>query len=116
MFDLKSEEILTCFLLIVVGYYIAKMFSRTCNGFSIDGQSNSCDKFDPVKAPIGRFVQVNSNNPDYPRGYNGVITSLPDPVSGKIRVAALTGGWYHCEDLKEYKCTQSMLNPFKYFT
>ena len=38
MFDLKSEEILTYLLLIIVGYYIAKMFSRRCNGFSVGGQ------------------------------------------------------------------------------
>lgn len=38
MFGLKNEEILTCFLLIVVGYCIAKMFSRSCNGFRVGGQ------------------------------------------------------------------------------
>ena len=38
MFGLKNNEILTYFLLIVVGYYIAKMFSRSCNGFSVGGQ------------------------------------------------------------------------------
>jgi len=38
MFVLKNDEILTYFLLIVVGYYIAKMFSRRCNGFSVGGQ------------------------------------------------------------------------------
>ncbi len=35
----KTEEILTCLLLVIVGYFIAKMFSRTCanrvNGFSV---------------------------------------------------------------------------------
>ena len=38
MFGTKNEEILTYFLLIVVGYCIAKMFSRSCNGFSVGGQ------------------------------------------------------------------------------
>ena len=38
MFGLKNDEILTYFLLIVVGYYIAKMFSRRCNGFSVGGE------------------------------------------------------------------------------
>ena len=38
MVDLKSEEILTCFMLIIVGYYIAKIFSRRCNGFRVGGQ------------------------------------------------------------------------------
>ena len=39
MFGLKNEEILTYFLLIVVGYTIAKMFSRRCNGFSVGGET-----------------------------------------------------------------------------
>ena len=34
MFGLKDDEILTCLLLIIVGYIIAKMFSR-CEGFSV---------------------------------------------------------------------------------
>jgi hypothetical protein len=38
MVDIKSEEILTYLLLIVVGYCIAKMFSKRCNGFSVGGQ------------------------------------------------------------------------------
>ena len=52
MFNLKSEEILTCFLLIVVGYYIAKMFSKRCNGFRVGGQ--------PIYIP----------DPDYPNPIN----------------------------------------------
>lgn len=43
MFGLKNEEILTCLLLIVVGYCIAKMFSRSCNGFRVGGQINCGD-------------------------------------------------------------------------
>jgi hypothetical protein len=35
MFSLKNEEILTYFLLIIVGYFIAKIFSKSCNGFSV---------------------------------------------------------------------------------
>jgi len=35
MFGLKNDEIFTCFLLIIVGYCIAKMFSRRCEGFSV---------------------------------------------------------------------------------
>ena len=33
MFGLKNDEILTCLLLIFVGYTIAKMFSKRCEGF-----------------------------------------------------------------------------------
>lgn len=47
MFDIKSEEILTCLLLIVVGYCIAKMFSRSCNGFSVGGQNSGYQVFEP---------------------------------------------------------------------
>jgi hypothetical protein len=36
--DIKVEEIVVYLMLIVVGYYIAKMFSRSCNGFSVGGQ------------------------------------------------------------------------------
>ena len=48
--DIKVEEIVVYLMLIVVGYYIAKMFSRSCNGFSVGGQlkcngmlHSSCD-------------------------------------------------------------------------
>ena len=37
MFGLKNDEMLTCFLLIIVGYTLAKMFSRRCEGFSVGG-------------------------------------------------------------------------------
>jgi len=44
--DIKVEEILVYLMLIVVGYYIAKMFSRSCNGFSVGGQRmTTCDTF-----------------------------------------------------------------------
>ena len=41
MFGLKNEEILTCLLLIVVGYFIARMFSRSCNGFRVGVTNHS---------------------------------------------------------------------------
>ena len=37
--DIKVEEAIVYLMLIVVGYYIAKMFSRSCNGFSVGGQT-----------------------------------------------------------------------------
>jgi len=53
MVDLKSEEILTYLCLIVVGYFLAKMFSLRCDGFSVGGQScenltveDNCNKTD----------------------------------------------------------------------
>ena len=45
MVDIKNEEILTCFLLIVVGYCIAKMFSRSCNGFSVSVWGEHCSDY-----------------------------------------------------------------------
>jgi hypothetical protein len=37
--DIKVEEMLKCFMLIIVGYFIAKLFSKTCNGFNVGGQT-----------------------------------------------------------------------------
>lgn len=42
MFDLKNDEILICFLLIILGYCIAKMFSRRCEGFNVGIQTDEC--------------------------------------------------------------------------
>ena len=36
--DIKVEEIVIYLMLIIVGYYIAKMFSRSCNGFRVGGR------------------------------------------------------------------------------
>jgi len=41
MIGLKNEEILTCLMLVLIGYFMAKMFSRSCNGFSVGGQPSS---------------------------------------------------------------------------
>ena len=46
VYGLKGKEILTYLFLIVIGYFIAKMFSRmyNCgNGFSVGGQEQTCD-------------------------------------------------------------------------
>tara|TARA_B100000745_G_C19938315_1_gene316237 strand:- start:162 stop:605 length:444 start_codon:yes stop_codon:yes gene_type:complete len=44
VYRLKGEEILTCLILVVIGYFIAKMFSRctngVVNGFSLGGQNS----------------------------------------------------------------------------
>tara|TARA_B100001094_G_scaffold142948_1_gene138542 strand:- start:4264 stop:5004 length:741 start_codon:yes stop_codon:yes gene_type:complete len=37
--SVSLEEILTYLMLIIVGYFVAKTFSKTCNGFSVAGQS-----------------------------------------------------------------------------
>ena len=36
--SVSLEEILTYLMLIIVGYFVAKMFSKTCNGFSVGGR------------------------------------------------------------------------------
>lgn len=38
--DIKVEELIIYLMLIIVGYYLAKMFSRSCNGFKVGGSSN----------------------------------------------------------------------------
>ena len=55
MFGLKNKEILTYLFLIVVGYFIAKMFSRSCNGFSVEGVQNSADCEDIKNSLILNF-------------------------------------------------------------
>ena len=50
MVDLNGEKILICFLLIVLGYCIAKMFSRSCNGFSVSGGN------EPFLHKVNRYV------------------------------------------------------------
>ena len=42
---MKGEEILTCLILVAIGYFIAKMFSRTCNGFRVGGTGTLCPIF-----------------------------------------------------------------------
>ena len=43
IFGYNVEECLTFFMLVVVGYFIAKLFSQKCNGFSVGAQIK-CDK------------------------------------------------------------------------
>ena len=47
MVGLKNDEILTCLLLIVIGYFIAKMF-KGCERFNVgaDEFGQSCDSTD----------------------------------------------------------------------
>jgi hypothetical protein len=59
MFGLKDDEILTCLLLIVVGYTIAKMFSRSCDGFSVGNQSLPLcpiDSHKPTRNPVDSCI------------------------------------------------------------
>jgi len=71
MFGLKNDEILTYLLLIIVGYTIAKMFSKRCEGFS--------DDTDPpiticpgIKVPSCSFLH---DDPDCETKYTDNITN-----------------------------------------
>ena len=41
--SVNLEEILTYLMLIIVGYFVAKTFSKTCNGFSVGVTGAPCD-------------------------------------------------------------------------
>jgi hypothetical protein len=58
--DIKVEEILVYLMLIVVGYYIAKMFSRSCNGFSVGGQM--CNSNRHLRCPEGTIPKPNQES------------------------------------------------------
>ena len=54
IFGYSVEECITFFMLVVVGYFIAKLFSQKYNGFSVGGQTtcdgisrSKCEKFHP---------------------------------------------------------------------
>tara|TARA_B100000424_G_C22757300_1_gene408828 strand:- start:242 stop:496 length:255 start_codon:yes stop_codon:yes gene_type:complete len=72
--NIKVEEILVYLMLIVVGYYIAKMFSRSCNGFSVGGKM-SCEKtFNTLK------MIVPGNECKNNKAYNPRMNNTPvDP-------------------------------------
>jgi hypothetical protein len=55
----KNEEILIYLCLIVVGYYIAKMFSKKCEGFSVGGKT--CAEFDTHRCTIENRILNRSN-------------------------------------------------------
>ena len=50
---IDSKEVVTCVLLIVVGYMTAQLFMRKYNGFRVGGQ-NSC-KCDDCKDSDGKI-------------------------------------------------------------
>ena len=41
---IDTKEVVTCILLIVVGYMTAQLFMRKCNGFRVGGQKCECTK------------------------------------------------------------------------
>ena len=81
MFGLKNEEILTYLILVVIGYFIAKMFSRTCNGFSVGGkESNSSKKYKYDQCFIPNMYPSADETDFYVTNCNGEIWPWKDPV------------------------------------
>tara|TARA_B100000131_G_C17645468_1_gene421924 strand:+ start:143 stop:487 length:345 start_codon:yes stop_codon:yes gene_type:complete len=53
---MKGEEILTCLILVAIGYFIAKMFSRTCNGFRVGGMTDPVPICDSITNSIDSLI------------------------------------------------------------
>ena len=83
MLGTKNDEILTCLLLIVVGYTIAKMFSKRFNGFSV-GVTESTIKQCPsrnVGSCIGHYTNCDHK--------------YTDDTSGPGYHTCKDGAWYN---------------------
>ena len=85
MKGINGEEILTCLILVVIGYFIAMMVSRCSgNGFSVGGQGWEgpyCDELrDPEsqvqKVPSNIFDCGNSSKKNLPNSYNHYIYDI----------------------------------------
>lgn len=70
IFGYSVEECLTFFMLVVVGYFIAKLFSQKCNGFSVGAQTTCdgisrlrCEKFHPGRCEWVNNKCTNKNTP-----------------------------------------------------
>lgn len=93
MVNIKSEELLICFLLVIIGYIIAKLFSRNCECFNVGAQPNDCSEF---------IIEASSNCGDDPNGdlsqdccniilnpsdLNCDISTLDDNINPVINIA-----------------------------
>jgi len=79
--NFDTKEVVTCVLLIVVGYMTAQLFMRKCNGFRVGGQ-NSCYFGNDMTCKIGTFAQK-----------PGGGTPNPDPCS-KIKASNCNKSWW----------------------
>lgn len=79
--NVDTKEVVTCVLLIVVGYMTAQLFMRKCNGFRVGGQ-NSCYFGNDMTCKIGTFAQK-----------PGGGTPNPDPCS-KIKASNCNKSWW----------------------
>jgi len=68
MKGINGEEILTCLILVAIGYFIAMMFSRCLgNGFSVGGQGWEgpyCDELRDPESQVAQVQKVPSNTFD----------------------------------------------------
>lgn len=78
---IDTKEVITCILLIVVGYMTAKLFMRKYNGFRVGGQ-NSC--------PLGSDLSCKLGT--YPQRSGGGAPS-PDPCS-KVKADDCNKSWW----------------------
>lgn len=78
---IDTKEVITCILLIVVGYMTAKLFMRKYNGFRVGGQ-NSC--------PLGSDLSCKLGT--YPQRRGGGAPS-PDPCS-KVKADDCNKSWW----------------------
>jgi len=91
----KSEEILTCLIFIVIGYLIAMIFSRMCscgNGFSVGGQIDCAQFTDRGEQFCTNYLENNMNpciwRHGHPRIPPRVEVPARDPACVNLPVAA----------------------------
>ena len=97
MVNIKSEELLICFLLVVIGYIIAKIFSHNCECFNVGGQPNSqpnnCGDFLSRASsncgddPSGDLSQDCCNIILNPSDLNCDISTLDNTIKSNINTA-----------------------------
>ena len=97
----KTEEILTCLLLVVVGYFIAKMFSERCgcNGFSVGNQY----KCNLVRSGTNRCGTPLSARYTCPRDTDGKLTqSECDLLTSKLSMEGTFGIPFTSKQVQDY--------------
>ena len=92
VYRLKGEEILACLLLIVIGYFVAKMFNRcnngVVNGFSVGGQNSSVVPLtmEEIRETCPTYYETCINDPGTTYTYN---TGRDDKIMGSAYTTCL---------------------------
>ena len=81
---IDTKEVITCVLLIVVGYMTAQLFMRKYNGFRVGGQ-NSCPLGSDLTCKLGTFAQR-----------RGGGAPNPDPCN-KVKADDCNKSWWQSE-------------------